>query len=775
MKYLNARLSDSHEYALLGWGQSNARPQGTRLEAVVAAPHLILNPNGIDVALTPGFDGTVGDGRVLTLSSGSLEVDDWIGAQLRLGTRATPKSGLGVVSTNASGTLTITWVYAADDTATTGYLCFDDERGKYYETVRVLTPFQPDQGGAYPTSIYAPGPQGVNADGTLKTGFSVPTGVTSYADFGLFLPLTFLEGVDSHGVCESTDSYTSPATHAADSVTSSTFVFLNAVPAIDIFVRGFITVRHASGISWAKILTNDTTTRFQLIGGWQGAGTPTGTPSAWTWEAFVPHYNNSPHCRLVGFRYPNNDLQPGASSTIGGKIHNRPRGVTGYSYGENFGALCEFGFRASQALGRRVNLVWLGVSGAALIYRNQINNAVGFQNGPGYELGWWDDGFALDWSPASTRGLAARYSRMLTMASKALLAESSTSKLKVLGAIGVQGESDAFFPAGRAGYRDALSSFYAWLRRTATAVTSQSESITSLFTGGRFPFVHQKILATPWENGAGGDTEGLVNAGIVDATARDGNADYYDPEGNGQNPDGHFTGAGEVTNGDAWADKLLTLANLNLAMRLGQDEVDISNLALAYLGDVARVTSLDPVDGSVQAIHCARFFALVRNSLLSAHRWGFANRRHEPVQLSASDSPQWAFAYGLPQDVLRVTAVRHRSVQDDPPGTQGSDPAFRVEQSAAGYRVLRTNQDEAAIRYTSLAVDPEHYPPKFREALAATLASAIAGPIVGGDMGTKKTIEMARLAVIKLTEARESDAGQHKAPTQVLPSFLAGR
>lgn len=48
-------------------------------------------------------------------------------------------------------------------------------------------------------------------------------------------------------------------------------------------------------------------------------------------------------------------------------------------------------------------------------------------------------------------------------------------------------------------------------------------------------------------------------------------------------------------------------------------EVDICNLALARLGDNATVASIDPPEGSAQAEHCARFYAIARDSLLEMH------------------------------------------------------------------------------------------------------------------------------------------------------------
>ena len=68
--------------------------------------------------------------------------------------------------------------------------------------------------------------------------------------------------------------------------------------------------------------------------------------------------------------------------------------------------------------------------------------------------------------------------------------------------------------------------------------------------------------------------------------------------------------------------------------------VDICNTALAYLGDVANVVSIDPAEGSAQAEHCARFYPLARDALLEMHDWGFATRRVALAGL-ANPTTQW--------------------------------------------------------------------------------------------------------------------------------------
>ena len=90
-------------------------------------------------------------------------------------------------------------------------------------------------------------------------------------------------------------------------------------------------------------------------------------------------------------------------------------------------------------------------------------------------------------------------------------------------------------------------------------------------------------------------------------------------------------------------------------------EVDICNLALARLGDNATVASIDPPEGSAQAEHCARFYAIARDSLLEMHAWKFATRRVQLAKLTVP-SWDWSFAYAEPTGALQ-TAGRARPLR----------------------------------------------------------------------------------------------------------------
>ena len=90
------------------------------------------------------------------------------------------------------------------------------------------------------------------------------------------------------------------------------------------------------------------------------------------------------------------------------------------------------------------------------------------------------------------------------------------------------------------------------------------------------------------------------------------------------------------------------------------NDVDISNLAVAHLGDTANITSIDPPEGSVQAERAARYYPIARDSLLEMRDWDFSIRRQSGASLDIDLPPPWAYAYAIPDDCLAVLGVHHR-------------------------------------------------------------------------------------------------------------------
>jgi len=207
-------------------------------------------------------------------------------------------------------------------------------------------------------------------------------------------------------------------------------------------------------------------------------------------------------------------------------------------------------------------------------------------------------------------------------------------------------------------------------------------------------------------------------------------------------------------------------------------EVDICNNALALLGDTATVVSLVPPSGSIQAIHCARFYPIARDQLLEMHTWGFATKRASLALLAETPPSPWAFAYQAPSDVLNFLAILDPAATDDYSaglaqygniasgytnniGIYTPQP-FAVETDPSGNQVIYTNQQNAILRYEGLITDSTLFSPLFCEGLVRLLASKLAGPVIKGAEGRAEAKAQLEEFKIWFTQAATSDANSHR-------------
>lgn len=146
------------------------------------------------------------------------------------------------------------------------------------------------------------------------------------------------------------------------------------------------------------------------------------------------------------------------------------------------------------------------------------------------------------------------------------------------------------------------------------------------------------------------------------------------------------------------------------------DETSICNLALAKLG-ISPIMAL--TDESKQAQFCNRFYAQTRDEVLQSHRWNFAMRRAALNKLSTAPQSEWAVAYQLPVDCLRVVQLN------------GYEPTERKGEFSVEADQLLADAEEANIRYIARIEDGTNYHPLFVHALATLIASRLAGPLTG--------------------------------------------
>lgn len=196
-------------------------------------------------------------------------------------------------------------------------------------------------------------------------------------------------------------------------------------------------------------------------------------------------------------------------------------------------------------------------------------------------------------------------------------------------------------------------------------------------------------------------------------------------------------------------------------------EIDISNLALSHLGDVANISDFN--EGSAQADHCRNFYPIARDLLLEMHSWDFATRRAALALVAATPPSSWTYAYALPSDCLRALAVL--DVNFDERNTQN----YVIESDSDGNRVLYTNQITATLRYTVKITNTAKFTPLFVDTLSWLLASYLAGPVIKGAEGIAAARQASQTFSAQLANAKLSNANQEQEQQRHVPSSIAAR
>jgi hypothetical protein len=434
-----------------------------------------------------------------------------------------------------------------------------------------------------------------------------------------------------------------------------------------------------------------------------------------------------------------------------------------------FGSLIECAWRLAVAIGRRVVVAHLGVNAAGQILR-AANNVTGFQG----RLGWWDDNEALDWTPSNDDGVAARLRRLVEfIAPRAVRASyGATRTWKVLGIDVWQGETDAQSVAGRQLAARSMPTFASWLRGLIGAA-----GLSPYPSSARVPLQWAAITTNPWQiAGLGGDVDGLVNAAIARTVALDGFAASVATETAPKllNDPLHFSGIGEVQNGQGAADALLRLIDFAFQFRLGPGAIAVANQALSLIGETSNVTSLEPPNATQQARLCSQFLAEARDAVLQLHPWTFATRRVAAVAVDDVVST-WSYAYAVPADMLHPVAVLDPQAGDDLQvlGAQATDPytgrslssfrkpasqPFRIETDQVGNRLLRTNQVDAVFVYIARNVDADVWDPLVRQAWAYRLAYHLSGGTLKGKTGAAVAQSMLQTSLALVGQAAATNA-----------------
>ena len=164
-------------------------------------------------------------------------------------------------------------------------------------------------------------------------------------------------------------------------------------------------------------------------------------------------------------------------------------------------------------------------------------------------------------------------------------------------------------------------------------------------------------------------------------------------------------------------------------------EIEICNRSLIKLGEKT-ILSLD--DDTVVARLCNVLYAPTRDYLLRSHPWNFAIKRTEMPRNAADPVYDYAYAYKLPSDCLRVI-IPSRNMW-----------AYGIEGDT-----LVTDYPSGHLKYIAQITDPNQFDVSFAEALACKLAAELAVPLTDND---SRHVNMVQLFDMSIVEARKNDA-----------------
>lgn len=195
-----------------------------------------------------------------------------------------------------------------------------------------------------------------------------------------------------------------------------------------------------------------------------------------------------------------------------------------------------------------------------------------------------------------------------------------------------------------------------------------------------------------------------------------------------------------------------------------QSAVEICNVALStYLG-ARPITAMEQPTPEAEA--CRLHYNRVRRSLLERADWTFAARRAVLARLADNDRSAWTYRYARPADMLKLRWVNAGALVGTGYAVGQNPDAIREISADAIY----SHMPGAVIEYTADVDDTTLFPPSFGDALAASLAAAIAMPITRD--GAKMQAAQENAAML-LEQAIVNDANQRpNIPVTHFPATL---
>ena len=187
--------------------------------------------------------------------------------------------------------------------------------------------------------------------------------------------------------------------------------------------------------------------------------------------------------------------------------------------------------------------------------------------------------------------------------------------------------------------------------------------------------------------------------------------------------------------------------------------VNMCNSSLNLLG-ASTISAL--TDDTKNARLCNQRYEPVRNRVFRSHAWNCLHKRVQLAQNSTAPVVEYAHAYALPSDCLRVLKIHN--------GTTDSI-ATALDYKLEGRNIV-TDQDTIFLIYIALDTDPNNYDTYLREAISHQLAADLCYAITNN--AALANNYMAR-ADERLREARFIDATENSLGTVEANEFTDAR
>ena len=188
-----------------------------------------------------------------------------------------------------------------------------------------------------------------------------------------------------------------------------------------------------------------------------------------------------------------------------------------------------------------------------------------------------------------------------------------------------------------------------------------------------------------------------------------------------------------------------------------KSKTEACNMALARIGAM-RINSYES-DQSEEAIACRLHFDHVNETLLRRHQWNFATGRADLTKLATPPDSEWAAAWQLPNDYVRLIRIVGGDVHNPV-------RSYAIE----GRHLLTRGGGVAQIVYVTSATPVPYWDSLFVDALVLKLAAAINGNIIRNPeiaAACLKELEALALPAAQTADAREVLSGENFGPREM--------